>query len=77
MELSLREIERLRERQRIAREIAAPFIEAKVALLNRTLPSYLLHSDGTMETIYPAEVTEALDGYDKMALEAVKSYLGR
>lgn len=72
MEMSQRDVKRLQMLQRAVCDLAKPFIDGKLAILNCTLPRYRIHKDGTCETIYPSEVVEALAKWDELYQQAVE-----
>ena len=57
-------IQELRQIQRDLYELSKPFVEAKCAVLARTLPSMIRYPDGTIETIYDQETVTRLAEID-------------
>ena len=70
-------IEQLRQIQRDLYELSKPFVEAKCAVLARTLPSMIRYPDGTIETIYDQETVTRLAEIDGLWQDSISPILAR
>jgi len=66
VKLQDREIERLRQLQWTLHRLAKPFVDLKVDILSRVIPTMRIYADGKTETIYPPEAVEMLAQVDEM-----------
>ena len=74
-----REIEKIRNTQRLVWEAMQPYVRMKMEILNVAMPKILMREGELPEHIYSDEVNEQLrqiDGYAKEAMERIMKASG-